>query len=82
MANEHPKLEDNVPQFSGKISETFVELVTYVKLCEAEHKEETKPRLGPRLYRRGLLEADHQHIGWSGRRCELLSGPHHRNAQK
>ena len=55
MANEHPKLEDNVPQFSGEISEKLVELVTYVKLWEAEHKEETKHRLGPRFDRRGLL---------------------------
>ena len=55
MANEHSKFEDTVPQFSGEISEKFVELVTYVKLWEAEHKEETKPRLGPRPCRRGLL---------------------------
>ena len=27
MANEHPKFEDDVPQFSGKLNEKFVELV-------------------------------------------------------
>ena len=54
MANEHPKFEDDVPQFSGKINEKFFEWVTDVKLWEAEHKEDTTPRLGPRLHRRGL----------------------------
>ena len=33
----------------------FVVWVTDVRLWEAEHKDETKPCLGPRLYRRGLL---------------------------
>ena len=55
MANEHPKFEDDVPQFSGKIHEKFVEWVTDVRLWEAEHKDETKPRLEPRLNKRGLL---------------------------
>ena len=55
MANEHPKFEDDVPLFCGKISETFVEWVTDVRLWEAEDKEETRPRLGPRFYRRRLL---------------------------
>ena len=54
MANEQAKFEDDVPQFSGKTNEEVVEWVTDVKLWEAEHKE-TKPRLRPRLYRRGLL---------------------------
>ena len=31
------------------------EWVTDVKLWEAEHKDETKLRFGPRFYRRGLL---------------------------
>ena len=31
------------------------EWVTDVTLWEAEHKEETKPRLGPRAYRMGLF---------------------------
>ena len=26
-----------------------------MRLWEAKHKDETKPRLGPRLYRRGIL---------------------------
>ena len=39
----------------GKINEKFVECVTDVKLWEAGHKEETTPRLGPRLNGRGLL---------------------------
>ena len=55
MANEHPKFEDDVPQFSGKINDHFVEWVTDVRLWEAERKGETKPRPGPRLHRRGLL---------------------------
>ena len=33
----------------------MIERVTDVRLCEAEHKEETKPRLGPPLHWRGLL---------------------------
>ena len=45
MANDHPKFEENVPQFSGNINGKFVEW-TDVKLWEADHKEETKPRLG------------------------------------
>ena len=45
MANGHPQF-DGVPQFEG---------VTNVKLWEAEHKDETKLRLGPRLFRRGFL---------------------------
>ena len=28
MANEHPKFEDNVPQFSSKINEQFVHWIT------------------------------------------------------
>ena len=55
MANEHPKIEDDVSQFSGQISQRFVTWVTDVKLREAHHNDETKPRLWPRLYRRGLL---------------------------
>ena len=55
MANEHPKFEDYVPQFSGKFNEKFVECVTDVRLWEPEHKDETKPRLGPRLNKGGLL---------------------------
>ena len=56
IANEHPKFQDDVPHFSGKINEKFVEWVTDVRLWEAQHKDETKSRLGPRLCRRGLLE--------------------------
>ena len=33
-----------------------------VRLWEAVHKYETKPRLGPRLYKRGLLEQPNQTI--------------------
>ena len=85
MANEHLKFEDDVPQFSGQINEKFVEWVADVRLWEAEHKDETKPRLATRLHRRGLLwtaKADHQDIAWSGRPGELHCGPHHRDAQK
>ena len=56
IANEHPQYQDDVPHFSGKINEQFVEWVTDVRLWEAQHKNETKSRLGPRLCRRGLLE--------------------------
>ena len=52
--NRYYKLEDDVPQFSGKINEKFVEWVTDVRVCEAEHKDVTKPRLQPRLDRNGL----------------------------
>ena len=55
MANEDPKFEDDAPQFGGKITEKFVEWVTDVRLLEAEHKDETKPRFEPRLYWRGHL---------------------------
>ena len=68
-ANEHPKFEDDVAR-----SMKFVEWVTDVRLWESELKDETKPRLRPRLYRRGLLwtaEADHQDTAWSGRPSKL-----------
>ena len=61
-ANEHPKFEDDVRRFSGKINEHFVEWVIDVRLSEAELKDETKPRLGPRLHRRGLLGQPKQMI--------------------
>ena len=54
IANEHPQFQDDVQHFSDKINEKFVEWVTDVR--EAQHKDETKSRLGPRLCRRGLLE--------------------------
>ena len=62
MANEHPNFGDDVPQFSGKINDQFVEWVTDVRLWEAEHKDHTEPRLGPHLYRRGLLRQPKQII--------------------
>ena len=55
VAHEVPKLRNDVPQFSCKINEKIVEWVTDVRLREAEPKDETNPRFGPRLYRRGLL---------------------------
>ena len=61
MTKEHPKCQDNVRQFSGKINEQFVEWVTDLRHWEAEHKDETKPRVGSRLHRRGLL-GDPKHI--------------------
>ena len=51
MANEHPKF-DVVPQFIGKMKEKLFEWITDVRLWEAEHNNETNPRLGPRLFRR------------------------------
>ena len=42
MADERPNGDDDLPQFSGKINETFVERVTSVKLREVEHKDGTK----------------------------------------
>ena len=62
MANDHPKFEDDVPQFSGKINETFVEWVADVKLWEAEHKDEAKPCLGPRFPSKGFLGQPEQII--------------------
>ena len=50
MANEHRQCVDDVPPFSGMVSVQFVEWVMHVRLWEA-----AKPRLGPRLYKRGLL---------------------------
>ena len=44
--------ESDVPRFKGKNNEKFVERVTEVRLPEAQHK---KPRIWPRLHRRGLL---------------------------
>ena len=61
MTSEHPKFQDDVRQFSGKINEQFVEWVTDLRHWEAEHKDETKPRVGSRLHRRGLL-GDPKHI--------------------
>ena len=43
MANEHPKFEGE------RSMRKIVEWVTDVRLCEAENKDVTKPRLGPRL---------------------------------
>ena len=85
MAKQHPKFEDDVPQFSGKIGEKFFEWVTGVKLWEAEQKDETKPRHGPRLYKRGLLRQPKQIIKTmlgSGRLGEFHCGQHRRDAQK
>ena len=55
MTREHPKFDDDVPQFSGNFNEKLVDWVTDVRLWEAEHNDETKPRFGPRLYRRRFL---------------------------
>ena len=44
-SNEHPKFEDDIPQFSGKIDETVVEWVAGERLWEAQHKDVTKPVL-------------------------------------
>ena len=61
MEKDHPEYEDDIPQFSGKINEKFVEWVYHVRLWEAEHKDERKPHLGPRLYWR-LPEQPNQTI--------------------
>ena len=47
--------EEHLPQFHGRIDEKFAEWEIDVKLWEAEYKEEDRDRLGPKLYRRGLL---------------------------
>ena len=39
MANEHPKFEDDVPQFSGESNANFIDWV-------ADHKDETRYRFG------------------------------------
>ena len=44
--------EEHVPQFHGRIDETFAEWETDVKLWQVEYKEEDRDRLGPTLYRR------------------------------
>ena len=54
--------EDDVPQSSGKITEKFIERFTDVRLREAERKDETRPRHGPRNYSRGLLGQPQQII--------------------
>ena len=85
MANEHLKFEDDVPQFSGKINERFVEWVTDVRLWEAEHKDETKPRLEPRLFKRRLLGQPKQitkTLLSQGDPSEIHCGQHHGDAQK
>ena len=56
MANEHPQFDGVVPQFRGKINEKFIDWETSVRLWAAEHKGETKLRLGPRFCRRGLFQ--------------------------
>ena len=43
MAKEHPNFEDDVPRFSGKINDEFVDWDTDVQLWEAEHKDEASP---------------------------------------
>ena len=73
MANEHPKSEEDVPQFSRKLSEKFADWVTDVRLWEAEHKDETKPRLGPNLYKRGLFGQPNQIINAKLREGELAN---------
>ena len=88
MANEHPKFEDYVPQFSRKINDKFVEWLTDVRLWGAEHKDDTRPRFGPSLNRihertTWTAEADRQDIVWSGRPRKLRCGEHTiENAQK
>ena len=46
--------DDQVPQFYGRIDETFAEWETDVRLWQVEFKVEDRDRLGPMLYRRGL----------------------------
>ena len=46
--------DEQVPQFYGRIDETFAEWETDVRLWQVEFKVEDRDRLGPRLYRRGL----------------------------
>ena len=46
--------DEQVPQFYGRIDETFAEWETDVRLWQVEFKLEDRDRLGPRLYRRGL----------------------------
>ena len=67
----------------AKINEKSVEWVD-VNLWEAEHKDETKPRLGGRLYMRtlGTAEADHQDFAWAETPRKLCRGQHHHGAQK
>ena len=87
MVKVHPAFEDDVPQFSGKINEIFVEWVTDVRLWEAEHKDETKPRLGHasagetplnsrnRSSRHGLVRETKRTSLWttSSRRSEIVA---------
>ena len=77
MAHDHPKFEDDVPQFNGNTNEKFVEWVT-VRLWEAEHKDETKYWATP-LQERTLwtAEAHHQDIAWSGRSRKPHCGQNH-----
>ena len=46
--------DEQVPEFFGRIDETFAEWEIDVRLWQAEFKVEDRDRLGPRLYRRVL----------------------------
>ena len=83
MASDHPKFEDDVSQFSGKMNEKFVDWVIDVKVLEAEHKDETQPRPESRLYRSGPLDYRSTISGSClGRKTRKLHRGHHRDAQK
>ena len=48
------RVDEQVPQFYGRIDEKFAEWKTGVRLWQIEFKLEDRDRLGPRLYRRCL----------------------------
>ena len=60
MANEHPKFEDDVPQFSGKIIDVIA--------CEADETKPPSPWATPPQERiHWTAEAEHQDCTRSGR---------------
>ena len=46
--------DEHVPQFYGRVDETFAEWEIDVRLWQVEFKMEDRDRWGPRVYRRGL----------------------------
>ena len=84
MAKEHPKFDDDVPQFSGKINETFMDWVTEVRLWEAKHRgrDETSPWATlQQEWARWTGEADRQEA-WARRPRKFYSGQHRSDSQR
>ena len=85
MINEHPKFDDDAPQFSGKINDIFVDWVTDVKLRGGKTQGRNETSLerhassGEELW---TVEADHPDDACSGRPRKLYREQHCHNAHE